>query len=168
MGCFAEAEDAYEHGRVSVPLRGVGCFSLILCYEDALYPVSVPLRGVGCFRTDPAADRTRRFRPLAGCGLFLIRRSIIGRIDRFPSPCGVWVVSSSGRPWPSRGQFPSPCGVWVVSTKSSRCTRSRRFPSPCGVWVVSFDSASLCRCNEFPSPCGVWVVSISIGRSYSE
>ena len=34
---------------VSVPLRGVGCFSLILCYEDALYPVSVPLRGVGCF-----------------------------------------------------------------------------------------------------------------------
>ena len=57
---------------VSVPLRGVGCFSLILCYEDALYPVSVPLRGVGCFKVIPIteADGPQVSVPLRGVGCF--------------------------------------------------------------------------------------------------
>ena len=103
---------------------------------------------------------------------------------KFPSPCGVWVVSHGGITIMTQFfAFPSPCGVWVVSTRcsgttspgtsfrplagcglfpagirSSRCTRSR-FPSPCGVWVVSQIRASSRLYYPFPSPCGVWVVS---------
>ena len=55
--------------------------------------VSVPLRGVGCFYEMERA------------GLF----------ELFPSPCGVWVVSSRRIPHSAKSTFPSPCGVWVVS-----------------------------------------------------
>ena len=97
------------------------------------------MRGVGCFRQGAA--------------------SATG-YQGFPSPCGVWVVSSgcklrhgpSGVSVPLRGvgcfmvecddslldEFPSPCGVWVVSDWILPGLRlSRKFPSPCGVWVVS-------------------------------
>ena len=77
--------------------------------------------------------------------------------------------------------FPSPCGVWVVSTQI--CDRLNAvkvsvplrgvgcfmamcayalddvFPSPCGVWVVSLMPELVNSAAEFPSPCGVWVVS---------
>ena len=89
---------------VSVPLRGVGCFRSrgVLARLGA---VSVPLRGVGCFCSGiTQITASRRFRPLAGCGLFH-RVKIMERTYRW---------------------FPSPCGVWVVSTRSSRCIRSRR------------------------------------------
>ena len=78
---------------VSVPLRGVGCF-VQQTNKAVGCKVSVPLRGVGCFYYALMVSASDR---------------------RFPSPCGVWVVSryhTLPEPFP---RFPSPCGVWVVS-----------------------------------------------------
>ena len=87
----------------------------------------------------------------------------MNRINRrFPSPCGVWVVSHQSGPAPSNKTFPSPCGVWVVSELQSYNTIVSRFPSPCGVWVVSMCSMSSAETTKFPSPCGVWVVSAKL------
>ena len=60
-------------------------------------------------------------------------------MSRFPSPCGVWVVS-----------------IWLAILKQ----RSTKFPSPCGVWVVSGFTQIICGkpsfrplagCGLFPS-----------------
>ena len=56
------------------------------------------------------------FRPLAGCGLFPLLRMRYTFYAKFPSPCGVWVVSSNGEFDAYERVFPSPCGAWVVST----------------------------------------------------
>ena len=37
--------------------------------------------------------------------------------EKFPSPCGVWVVSPLRKHNYYLDEFPSPCGVWVVSAK---------------------------------------------------
>ena len=187
---------------VSVPLRGVGCF----CCGREMEPtqvVSVPLRGVGCFPFHQYEKTTgKSFRPLAGCGLFLINSSkymldfvsvplrgvgcfeielILIALKGFPSPCGVWVVSNELVKAPAaarfrplagcglflgiddlsdaEGLFPSPCGVWVVSTRWAGGKPPATFPSPCGVWVVSMPLDVLNYYAPFPSPCGVWVVS---------
>ena len=56
--------------------------------------VSVPLRGVGCFNHDEDGFRgCGGFRPLAGCGLFQGDIVLFDWNLKFPSPCGVWVVS---------------------------------------------------------------------------
>ena len=110
-------------------------------------------------------SRTRcRFRPLAGCGLFLESNGEFDAYERFPSPCGVWVVSllpqrRSGRygfrPLAGCGLFPSGrClrhglsgvsvplrGVGCFKELVNRKTYTIRFPSPCGVWVVSLERA---------------------------
>ena len=122
------------------------------------------------------------FRPLAGCGLFRPRSATGSMPSRFPSPCGVWVVSTEKRtggitkcfrPLAGCGLFlfaererlerlygfPSPCGVWVVSRYHTLPEPFPRFPSPCGVWVVSRSDAAFRDTGRFPSPCGVWVVS---------
>ena len=101
--------------KVSVPLRGVGCFygTVVRKLQDP--EVSVPLRGVGCF--------------MAMCAYALD--------DVFPSPCGVWVVSINARARERYYQFPSPCGVWGVSLMPELVNSAAEFPSPCGVWVVS-------------------------------
>ena len=76
-----------------------------------------PLAGCGLFLCTHEKSRTRcRFRPLAGCGLFLESNGEFDAYERFPSPCGVWVVSllpqrRSGRygfrPLAGCGLFPS-------------------------------------------------------------
>ena len=98
------------------PLAGCGLF--LKTYMVAIQgQVSVPLRGVGCFQsiTNMIIALTS-FRPLAGCGLF---PGVDGEwqllAQKFPSPCGVWVVSSGTPTRHSSPIFPSPCGVWVVS-----------------------------------------------------
>ena len=208
VGCF----DAAPHAlhilcKVSVPLRGVGCFSWRYYYYDTVFCVSVPLRGVGCFNT-------------------MQRYNVAW--NEFPSPCGVWVVScryqikpvykievsvplrgvgcfsdKSIKPLvlsvsvPLRGVgcfpqsisqalqqlFPSPCGVWVVSNDRCNKTVNKIVSVPlrgvgcfklldmldflvgvsvplrgvgCFSWRWSDDGIH-CR---FPSPCGVWVVSL--------
>ena len=141
------------------PLAGCGLF-LRFTASKSVPCVSVPLRGVGCFD----------MRIAMSCAL------------AFPSPCGVWVVSSYCKAScirflvsvPLRGVgcfmsiaigrvaqsgFPSPCGVWVVSRSYSRSIRKPGFPSLCGVWVVSEYNKGNAIWKEFPSPCGVWVVS---------
>ncbi len=71
VGCFFFETGLEMTATVSVPLRGVGCFHLI--NWKVQYPVvSVPLRGVGCFQEEEMTAWQRRF----------------------PSPCGVWVVSA--------------------------------------------------------------------------
>ena len=63
---------------VSVPLRGVGCFSWRYYYYDTVFCVSVPLRGVGCFgldftgvEIDPEVSV-----PLRGVGCFYLKRTV--------------------------------------------------------------------------------------------
>ena len=99
--------------------------------------VSVPLRGVGCF-------------PMTWT---------VENINKFPSPCGVWVVSPYIYKDGIATGFPSPCGVWVVS--------SSRVPGDGILWVSVPLRGVGCFKNTqqgfmyrgFPSPCGVWVVS---------
>ena len=56
--------------------------------------VSVPLRGVGCFISPIVISSSENsFSPLAGCGLFLCLYVLDKADSRFQSPCGVWVVS---------------------------------------------------------------------------
>ena len=48
VGCFSGNEKLQRNQSVSVPLRGVGCF-LARKHGTIASTVSVPLRGVGCF-----------------------------------------------------------------------------------------------------------------------
>ena len=125
--------------------------------------VSVPLRGVGCFPMTWTVENINKFP--SPCGVWVVSPYIYkdGIATGFPSPCGVWVVSSS--------RVPGDGIVWVsVPLRGVGCFKNtqqgfmyRGFPSPCGVWVVSFfvgiDDLSDA---EFPSPCGVWVVSAKL------
>ena len=137
VGCFYDWHHKLTGSCVSVPLRGVGCFNQYLeniakligfrplagCglflqvkLKDYITKVSVPLRGVGCFSTAATTERT----------------------IRFPSPCGVWVVSVRALPPPRaiRGFRPlAGCGLFPVRIQQGH--RLQEFPSPCGVWVVS-------------------------------
>ena len=107
-----------RRSQVSVPLRGVGCFSRAtasLTHTNGFRP----LAGCGLFHElDEQRGADRGFRPLAGCGLFpLPGRKHQKGAAKFPSPCGVWVVSKKGansgvntgsfRPLAGRGLFPS-------------------------------------------------------------
>ena len=101
---------------VSVPLRGVGCFQ----YghnKDTDYKSFRPLAGCGLFRAIrvQAAPRAS-FRPLAGCGLFLSDPVLRGcSLPRFRPLAGCGLFRGWGCcKWIIR-RFPSPCGVWVVS-----------------------------------------------------
>ena len=78
--------------------------------------VSVPLRGVGCF-------------PMTWT---------VENINKFPSPCGVWVVSPYIYKDGIATGFPSPCGVWVVSKTHSRgsCTAGFRPLAGCGLFLA--------------------------------
>ena len=121
VGCFVATGMIGEARAVSVPLRGVGCFLLDL--DNALaVRVSVPLRGVGCFlATMTDAKRVIAVSvPLRGVGCFAFLRKK-SRRQRFPSPCGVWVVSPYSAEIAPTGGFPSPCGVWVVSITLWSC-----------------------------------------------
>ena len=118
-GLFQNGQSVLHRQRVSVPLRGVGCFARSLeryrrirCFRPlagvGLFPHNAaadadhqsfrPLAGCGLFpgRIEEYLEREGRFRPLAGCGLFPGRPAIIVSNDKFPSPCGVWVVSREG------------------------------------------------------------------------
>ena len=72
---------------------GVWVVSSLYRNDINKYKVSVPLRGVGCFAATSYPDRCDRFP--SPCGVWVVsknRRS--GTAWRsFPSPCGVWVVS---------------------------------------------------------------------------
>ena len=198
--------DKYPIRLVSVPLRGVGCFntmqrynvawnefpspcgvwvvSLLLPAAERALRVSVPLRAVGCFLpvSDQAGVQDRGFRPLAGCGLFLVfvAQAIGSTCFRPLAGCGLFrpLCSNSNR---RSGFRPlAGCGLFrygKVAALDCRCFRplagcglfrrgkvvdprsSEQFPSPCGVWVVSLISLMSLWAIKFPSPCGVWVVS---------
>ena len=161
VGCFSWRYYYYDTVFcVSVPLRGVGCFGLDFTGVEIDPEVSVPLRGVGCFYSRSAKDWRdyTGFRPLAGCGLFRYR-------------LGGVTVSEVSVPWRGvgcfRGEMFAPLGRKVsVPLRGVGCFDPivgdiviLKFPSPCGVWVVSSCSICLISLLAFPSPCGVWVVS---------
>ena len=104
-----------DFAKVSVPLRGVGCFHYNEANEcDRVFPSPCgvwvvsrklmngktangfrPLAGCGLFPINRTREfMTERFRPLAGCGLFLYCQQNMEQASAFPSPCGVWVVSA--------------------------------------------------------------------------
>ena len=126
-------------------MRGVGCFSWRYYYYDTVFCVSVPLRGVGCFSDKSIKPLVLSVSvPLRGVGCF--PQSISQALQQlFPSPCGVWVVSNDRCnktvnkivSVPLRGVG---CFSWRWSDDGIHC----RFPSPCGVWVVS---ENLYGCN---------------------
>ena len=98
------------------PLAGCGLFLFETDTMKAAKAVSVPLRGVGCKRKE-RRSRNGSFRPLAGCGLFHTMRKENNLSYWFPSPCGVWVVSSvTSNGWEVIRRF-SPlagCGFFLV------------------------------------------------------
>ena len=74
------------------PLAGCGLFQIMKAI-NAEYEVSVPLRGVGCFTKEMMNDKEIKVSvPLRGVGCF-DKRECYFDAYRFPSPCGVWVVS---------------------------------------------------------------------------
>ena len=181
VGCFPFAAASSISFLVSAPLRGVGCFWHRRRREHQA-KVSVPLRGVGCFLCgDGSYIDGIGFRPLAGCGLFLERFANMLRASSFRplAGCGLFRASQTRRS--SRSRYPSPCGVWVVSTRqvNQMKTPSFRPLAGCGLFLSRYqyrDAAPgfrpLAGCGlfpekrtggitmtTFPSPCGVWVVS---------
>ena len=107
--------------------------------------ISVPLRGVDCFSLKLICSwSSQSFRPLAGCRSFCkFPEESVENCDEFPSPCGVWIVSKEIEWKDMVIAFPSPYGVRVVSFLQLQRTEGRMFPSPCGVRVVScFDQHS--------------------------
>ena len=116
---------------VSVPLRGVGCFQNRRS-RTRTERVSVPLRGVGCFRD--GADRPQMVCvsvPLRGVGCFSYGK-LRGWCDKFPSPCGVWVVSRDNmetkelitgfRPLAGCGLFRQSCTFFLVQQEKELST----------------------------------------------
>ena len=121
VGCFRALLHPVPYRRgVSVPLRGVGCFEWLMgfpagwrfpspcgvwvvstcrCATGRRSGVSVPLRGVGCFRSRGVFARLGAVSvPLRGVGCFQIVPCSERAVKAFPSPCGVWVVSSANMP----------------------------------------------------------------------
>ena len=100
--------------RVSVPLRGVGCFSTAATTERTIRFPSPCGVWVVSVRALPPPRAIRGFRPLAGCGLFPVRIQQGHRLQEFPSPCGVWVVSEcAGKHGHQKGFRPlAGCGLF--------------------------------------------------------
>ena len=110
---------------------GVWVVSIGGCMTKLSILVSVPLRGVGCFQQNRSDEKwANGFRPLAGCGSFLMKAYKAFDRNMFPSPCGVWVVSRKHRKIYQHTTFPSPCGVWVVSNKNERMKRKMKVSVP--------------------------------------
>ena len=123
VGCFEEEIGGWMRDEVSVPLRGVGCFRPTGQSSGNTTRVSVPLRGVGCFGNHiVSCHHCKVSVPLRGVGCFETG-SLHHRPARFPSPCGVWVVSMPLDVLNYYAPFPSPCGVWVVSACGILSTR---------------------------------------------
>ena len=117
---------------------------------------------------------------MRGVGCFRVRRKA-WTSKRFPSPCGVWVVSAPTQYNVIVDEFPSPCGVWVVSRLFPKSCRPGCFRPLAGCGLFRHEDRNELRAGvsvplrgvgcfrayvmtrdtflEFPSPCGVWVVS---------
>ena len=106
-GLFRSSNPGTSDPRVSVPLRGVGCFPDHAGQADAGEGVSVPLRGVGCFYS---------------CLQLLL-------LWLFPSPCGVWVVSAklhilsgaTGKRIVNSAVLLYHIGRWFINSKLRNC-----------------------------------------------
>ena len=161
VGCFQGGDGCHGPPMCFRPLAGCGLFPKTTRARISL-PGFRPLAGCGLFLQSSSQEPdVFSFRPLAGCGLFpaSIRKELnmekvsvplrgVGcfesllcrsqKYKKFPSPCGVWVVSGTTGPRPTAHSFRplAGCGLFrrgkVVDPRSSE-----QFPSPCGVWVVS-------------------------------
>ena len=111
------------------PLAGCGLFCRNLGLIK-LVNVSVPLRGVGCFsRGMNHVQVVQSFRPLAGCGLFLGFTILRIVKKEFPSPCGVWVVlaelhilsGATGKRIVNSAVLLYHIGRWFINSKLRNC-----------------------------------------------
>ena len=149
-------------------MRGISCFHYREQQAQGIQ-VSVPLRGVGCFLHRIAAmqNAARRFRPLAGCRLFLLqaRRLALGGVVSVPLRgvgCFPRKISKSLRTTKSLHPLAG-CELFLRLTSSSTTGRSFRPLAGCGLFPHSRWSNR--ATPQFPSPCGVWVVSAILYKS---
>ena len=168
------------------PLAGCGLFLQSSSPKPDVF-VSVPLRGVGCFRSPMwRSCSSKCFRPLAGCGLFPGYRdgsaALLVSVPLRGVGCFPFVSKIM-----SAGLFPSPCGVWVVSSKRMpKRMKATEVSVPLrgvGCFGMDFTGVEIdpevsvplrgvgCflyyvyyyHCfGTFPSSCGVWVVSAKL------
>ena len=101
-----------------------------------------PLAGCGLFRSRGIsfAISITCFRPLAGCGLFPSGRCLRHGLSGVSVPLrGVGCFADNSEKSRRRELFPSPCGVWVVSMiaigRRSRNTCFRPLAG-CGLFLV--------------------------------
>ena len=103
--------------------------------------------------------RASSFRPLAGCGLFRASQTRRSSRSRYPSPCGVWVVSTR-----QVNQMKTPsfrplagCGLFLSRYQYRDAAPGFRPLAGCGLFPEKRTGGI--TMTTFPSPCGVWVVS---------
>ena len=77
----------------------------------------------------------------------------------------MWVVSYDTVFANCKSLFPSPCGVWVVSSIASRGVRLVSFRPLAGCGLFRIIAKLRAFVFWFPSPCGVWVVSYRLAKS---
>ena len=98
-----------------------------------------PLAGCGLFPAMQARYWLMvSFRPLAGCGLFRPRSATGSMPSRFPSPCGVWVVSVRALPPPRaiRGFRPlAGCGLFPKLATNKLSMMCFRPLAGCGLFL---------------------------------
>ena len=105
--------------------------------------VSVPCRGLFYFIKDfiDTGKDANSFRPLPGSFLFhrLIGNSLSNYISFRPLP-GSFLFHQTPRLQPgSTSKFPSPAGVFFISSRMSQMQSQKymKFPSPAGVFFIS-------------------------------
>ena len=77
------------------PLAGCGLFRRCFTYRTRTR-VSVPLRGVGCFDIEIILSALWEFPSPCGVWVVSVEFETDSLKAAFPSPCGVWVVSRAG------------------------------------------------------------------------
>ena len=89
-------------------------------------------------------------------------------IRKFPSPCGVWVVSAMAKHSSVSEGFRPLAGCGLFRRCSACATHSMQSFRPlagCGLFPIS--DCMMGVLSLFPSPCGVWVVSILLSATLS-
>ena len=166
--------------RVSVPLRGVGCFRVRRkAWTSKRFPSPCgvwvvsklsqmsrkhkrfrPLAGCGLFPGDDGRGAGGLgFRPLAGCGLFQGPQGRAqGILQKFPSPCGVWVVSADMKNGPTIGGFRPLAGCGLFQPFVSKIMSAGRFRplAGCGLFLHGLKLSAMQKSFRPLAGCGLF------------
>ena len=126
-----QAAGRIESKKVSVPLRGVGCFCLAPVQSDPARGFR-PLAGCGLFLKNIGGfNELASFRPLAGCGLFLRGNSRSGNgfvsvplrgVGCFGTKQNKHKKTKSFRPLAGCGLFRQSCTFFLVQQEKELST----------------------------------------------